>query len=418
MDATPTRDLETARHAPLSLTGFVAVLACLMSLNALATDIMLPAFPDIALSLGNISVTRVQAVITAYLIGFAISQAVVGFLSDWLGRRPVLLVGLVIYVAASAATALSGDFSHLLLARLVQGIGSGAPRVIATAAVRDCYEGRRMAKVMSLTMTVFMAVPIIAPALGQGILELSNWRWVLGSVAIFGGVILAVTWFWFPETLPPESRNPISFARIGAALGSIIRSRQTVGYALSAGAFFGALIGFIGQSQQVMVDVFGLGLWFPLVFAGLALALSASSFINSSLVERLGMRLLSHAAVICFTVFSSLMLALSLAGLLSFWVFAPIHSANMLLVGIVFANFNAMAMEPQGKFAGVASSFVGAMTVAVGASTGFFISSHFDGTTTPMAAGLAISGFATLVLILITEKGRLFRGVHQRPRNR
>lgn len=418
MDATPTRDPGLARHAPLSLTAFVIVLACLMSLNALATDIMLPAFPDIALSLGNISVTRVQAVITAYLIGFAISQAFVGFLSDWLGRRPVLLAGLAVYVVASAATALSSDFEYLLLARLVQGIGSGAPRVIATAAVRDCYEGRRMAKVMSLTMTVFMAVPIIAPAIGQGILAISSWRWVLGSVAIFGALILAITWRSFPETLPPENRNAISFARISAAVGSIVGSRQTVGYTMSAGAFFGALIGFIGQSQQVMVDVFGLGLWFPLVFAGLALALSVSSFINSALVERLGMRLLSHAAVVCFTMFSSVMLALSLAGLLTFWAFAPIQAANMLLVGIVFGNFNAMAMEPQGRFAGVASSFVGALTVAIGASTGFFISSHFDGTTTPMAAGLAISGFATIALILITEKGRLFKGMHQPPRIR
>ena len=397
------------KHAPLSLGLFVGLLAGLMALNALATDIMLPAFPQIAQSLGVESVTDVQAVITAYMMGFAFSQLFMGFISDRYGRRPVLIGGLIVYTIASIFTAIAGDFSHLLAARFAQGLGSGAPRVIATASVRDCYDGRKMARVMSLTMTIFMAAPVLAPAIGQAILLGSSWRWVMGFIAIYGIIVLAVCWRIFPETLAVEDRRSISLAAIAGALKSVLGSRQTVGYTLAAGTFFGALFGFIGQAQQVMVDVYGLGVWFPLAFAVMALALSASSFINSTLVERFGMRVLSHFAVVVYCVTTIIMYGLAISGLLGFWVFAAIHSLNMLLVGLIFSNFNALAMEPQGRIAGVASSFVGAMTVALGAGLGFLIGRQFDGTVAPLAAGFALSGLSTLLLILFTEKGRLFR---------
>jgi DHA1 family bicyclomycin/chloramphenicol resistance-like MFS transporter len=396
------------KHAPLTLGWFVALLASLMAMNALATDIMLPAFPDIGAALDT-DVTHVQAVITAYMMGFALSQLFTGFLSDRYGRRTVLLAGVFIYTIASLFTATAGDFNHLLLARFVQGLGSGAPRVIATASVRDCYDGRRMARVMSLTMTVFMAAPVLAPAIGQAILLVSSWRWVMGSIAIYGLATLVICWRVFPETLAVEDRRAISVSAILAAIRSVFANRQTVGYTLAAGAFFGALFGFIGQAQQVMVDVYGLGVWFPLAFAAMALMLSASSFINSRLVERFGMRILSHTAVVTFSATAVLMFVLAHFGLLGFWAFALIHGFNMLLVGLVFSNFNALAMEPQGRIAGVASSFTGAVTVAMGAGIGFLIGREFDGTVAPLAAGFALCGLATLLIILITEKGRLFR---------
>lgn len=396
------------KHAPLTLGWFVALLAGLMAMNALATDIMLPAFPDIGSALDT-EVTDVQAVITAYMMGFALSQLFTGFLSDRYGRRKVLLVGVVIYTIASVFTAVAGDFTHLLAARFIQGLGSGAPRVIATASVRDCYDGRRMARVMSLTMTVFMAAPVLAPAMGQAILLVSSWRWVMGSIAIYGFVTLLVCWRVFPETLAVEDRRAISVSAVWQAVRSVALSRQTVGYTLAAGAFFGALFGFIGQAQQVMVEIFGLGVWFPLAFAAMALMLSASSFINSRLVERFGMRILSHTAVVAFSLTSLLMYALALGGLLGLWAFIAIHGFNMMLVGLVFSNFNALAMEPQGRFAGVASSFTGAVTVAMGAGLGFLIGRQYDGTVAPLSAGFALCGIATLLIILITEKGRLFR---------
>jgi MFS transporter, DHA1 family, multidrug resistance protein len=409
MNMIPTTKVGAERHAPLSLGTFVALLAGLMALNALATDIMLPAFPDIAADLGPVSVTDVQAVITAYMMGFALSQLFMGFLSDRYGRRPVLLGGLAVYTAASVYTAVVGDFSHLLIARFLQGMGSGAPRVIGTASVRDCYDGRRMARVMSLTMTIFMAAPVLAPSIGQVILLFASWRWVMASIAIYGAVLFVICLRSFPETLPVEHRRSISPAAIASAIKSVLGSRQTVGYTLAAGTFFGALFGFIGQAQQIMVGVYGLGVWFPIAFAVMALAMSASSFINSTLVERFGMRLLSHAAVTLYCATTGLMYMLAQLDMLGFWAFAAIHTANMLLVGLVFSNFNALAMEPQGRLAGVASSFVGAATVALGAGIGYVIGRQFDGTVAPLALGFALSGLSTMIVILITEKGRLFR---------
>lgn len=404
----PSQKLGELKHAPLSLGWFVALLASLMAMNALATDIMLPAFPDIGSALDT-EITDVQSVITAYMMGFALSQLFTGFLSDRYGRRNVLLIGVLIYTAASFFTATASDFSHLLAARFVQGLGSGAPRVIATASVRDCYDGRRMARVMSLTMTVFMAAPVLAPAIGQAILLVSSWRWVMGSIAIYGIATLIICWRVFPETLAVEDRRAISVNAVWTAVRSVALSRQTVGYTLAAGTFFGALFGFIGQAQQVMVEIYGLGVWFPLAFAAMALMLSASSFINSRLVERFGMRILSHTAVVTFCVTTLLMFVLARLGLLGFWAFVLIHGFNMLIVGLVFSNFNALAMEPQGRIAGVASSFTGAVTVALGAGIGFLIGRQFDGTVAPLAAGFAICGLSTLLIILITERGRLFR---------
>ncbi len=400
----------SSRHAPLSLAVFVSLLAAMMALNALATDIMLPGFPDIAEALGGIEDTRIQAIVTVFMFGFAISQLFMGFLADRYGRRPVLIGGLVLYAIAAVFTATATDFTGLLIARFVQGIGSGAPRVVATAAARDCYGGRRMARVMSLIMTVFMAVPILAPAIGQGILLVSSWRWVLGSLAIYSAVLLLLSWRWFPETLPAENRRALRWTNIRAALVSIFGSRQTIGYAFAASFIFAPFFGYIGSAQQLMVGVFDLGLWFPLSFAALAGMLAVSSFTNAALVERLGMRLLSHGATVAFTLVSALLALIAYAGLLNVWIFMGLMAVNMMMVGLVFANFNALAMEPQGHVAGVASAFIGSITTGFAAGIGYLISARFDGTATPLTESFALAGLATILLVAWTEGGRLFRG--------
>ncbi|MCG6857603.1 MAG: multidrug effflux MFS transporter [Salaquimonas sp.] len=409
-------DTRPPRYAPLSVTSFVLLLAALMCINALTTDIMLPAFPDMSSGLGNVPVTELQAIIPIYMLGFGISQLFVGFLADRFGRRPVLIVGLVFYSFASIATALSGDLNALLLARFVQGIGSAAPRVISQAAVRDCFEGRAMARIMSLVLTVFLIMPVIAPSVGQVILFTSSWRWVLGSMAIFGLFLLVVSAFFMPETLHPSNRRPIRFSTISYALKSVFGNRQTVGYTVSAGVFFGALFGYVGSSQPILSDVYGVGEWFAIVFAGIALFMSLSSFLNASLVERFGMRLLSHGATVAAIIVSLAMLGADEAGLLTLWVYLPLQGAIMLMVGLTFANFNALAMEPQGHVAGVAASFTGATTVVLGASIGYVIASHYDGTVTPVAFGFAICSIGTLIVLLITERGQLFVPHHAPPR--
>ncbi|MEX2408661.1 MAG: MFS transporter, partial [Rhodovibrionaceae bacterium] len=214
---------------------------------------------------------------------------------------------------------------------------------------------------------------------------------------------------FLPETLHPEWRRPIRIPVIAEALRSIFGSRQSVGYMLSAGAFFGALFGFINSAQQILGEVYGLGRWFPVVFVVTAGGIAVSAFINSRLVERLGMRLLSHAATLVFLVLSLAMLGLEYFGLLGVGAFLPLLTLAMLLVGLVFANFNALAMEPQQHVAGIASSMIGAVTVLFGAGGGYIIGQAFDGTLRPLALGFVISSVATLLLLLYTERGRLCR---------
>lgn len=408
-DAALSRAAAPSRHAPLGLAGFVALMAALMALNALAVDIMLPALPAMAAAFGAVDTTAAQPVITAYLLGFGLGQFGVGVLADRYGRRPVLMAGLVVYAIAAIAIALAGDLSTVLALRFLQGLGSAAPRAVTIAIVRDCYGGRQMAKTMSLVMMVFMAAPILAPALGQGMLLVSDWHAIFAVLAVYAVLMLGLIRARLPETLRPEDVRPIRLRTVAEGIGSVFGTRQTAGYMLAAGTFLGAMFGYINSAQQVLVDAYGLGAAFPLVFAVTAAFLALSTFVNALVVERLGMRILSHGAVAAFTATAALMLVLDGLGLLSVWAFVPLMGLCTMLVGLVFSNMNALAMSPQGHMAGIASSITGGVTTVMGAVIGYRIGQGFDGSAAPLAAGYVVCGLATLAIIAWTERGRLFR---------
>ncbi|QPH55475.1 multidrug effflux MFS transporter [Pontivivens ytuae] len=394
-------------HAPLGFAGFVAIIAALMGLNAVAIDIMLPGLPEIAAAFTPDDVNRAQLVFSAYLAGFGLAQLAMGVLADRYGRKPVLIGGIAVYAAAGFACAFAPSLEVLLIARFVQGLGSAAPRVVATASVRDCYEGRDMAQVMSLSMVVFMAVPVIAPTLGQLILFVAPWPAVFVFLGLYALFMLWICATRLPETLRPEHRRPIRWASFAAALRSVFGARQTVGYMLAAGMFFGSLFGFINSAQQVLEEVLELGPWFVAVFALIAVAIAVSSLVNAQLVQRFGMRLLSHGAVCLCALFSAILLigpeGLGVVG------FLAVLSGVMLMIGLIFANFNALAMEPQGAVAGIAASVIGSVTALMGAGIGFTIGAAFDGTARPLALGFLVSAVVTIAILAVTERGRLFR---------
>ncbi len=398
-----------ARHAPLSFAGFVVLIAALMALNAIAIDIILPALPGLDVDFALPGPNDRQAVITAYLMGFGAGQLLMGALSDRFGRKPVLIGGLALYCVAALCCAGAGDFTALLLARAAQGAGAAAPRVIVTALVRDCYEGRTMARVMSLAMMTFMAAPVIAPSIGQGLLLLGDWRMIFALLTLYGGAVLAAAALWLPETLPPRWRRSLDPAALGRSALLVLRERQTVGYALASGLFFGALFGFINSAQQILAELFALGSWFPAVFGVIAACIAFSAFLNAMLVGRLGMRVLSHGAVLAFTGVSAALTGLSALTPPPLWLFLGLLGGAMTLVGMVFANFNALAMEPQARAAGVASSLIGGATTLIGASIGFAIGRAYDGSVLPLALGYTLCGLGTLGVLIATERGRLFR---------
>lgn len=392
----------------LSRPEFIALMAALMALNALAIDVMLPALPYMGDALGISSENERQFVISAYMMGFGLAQLAFGPLSDRFGRRAPLLIGMVVYIIAAVAAVFSPSFGVLLAFRFLQGLGAAGTRVIATSIVRDMYSGRAMAEVMSLTFMVFMAIPIIAPGIGQVLLLTGPWQ----TIFLFMGGLAAVFGIWaffrLPETLALGNRRPLTVSAILDGFRIVVTNRVAFCYGLAGMFTFAALFGFISSSQQIYVDIYGLGVYFPVAFAAVAALMAVSSFTNSKIVSRVGMRRLSHGAMLVFTGMSAIWLVLALLNLLPIWLFLPILSVIMFCFGWAASNMNSLSMEPLGSVAGTASSVFGFIQTVGGALIGSFIGQQFNGTVVPVAGGYFAMGVLSLVFILIAENGRLF----------
>jgi MFS transporter, DHA1 family, multidrug resistance protein len=300
-------------HRPLGFPEFVVFIASIMALNPLAMDMMLPALPNIASAFHIVDANRPQLVLSIFLLGFGIGQFVIGPLSDRFGRRPVLLGGMTVYFIASALAIAAPSFETLLLARALQGLGTSATRVIATSIVRDCYAGRRMASVMSLAMMVFIAVPVVAPSFGQAVLLVTQWRGIFIVLMLYGAIMLVWTALRMPETLPLSERRSLEIGEVLSAFRQTVTNRQTLGYALAAGGVLGSLFAYVFISQQVFTEVYQLGHYFPLAFAGIAIGTAIAGFLNSKFVGRLGMRVISHGALVGYVaVAAALLMAVKL----------------------------------------------------------------------------------------------------------
>jgi MFS transporter, DHA1 family, multidrug resistance protein len=390
----------------LSIPELVAMVAALSALNALAIDVMLPALPDIQRDFALANDNDRQLVVIAYVALFGVSQLVYGPLADAYGRRSVLVWALGVFVAGSVLCVIAPTFELFLAARCLQGMGAAATRVIATTVVRDLTEGRRMAQVMSLAMTLFMIVPIVAPSIGQLILFVAPWRWIFGALLLYALAVLAWTLLRLPETLRPENTTPFRPRAIAGAYLSVLRERQTLGYMLAAAFMAACLFGYITSSEQLFVDVYGLGPVFPVAFASVAVAMSFGTFANSRIVMLHGMRRISHSMAAAFTALAAVLALVAWLGLASFWIFLPLLALTFSLFGLILSNFNALAMEPVGRVAGSASALFGAVTASGGALFGALIARAFDGTVLPFALGLTLAGAAAIVIILWTERGR------------
>ena len=388
---------------------FVGLIAALMAINALAIDSMLPALPQIASSVGISSGNGQQWIVTAYLLGFGVAQIVYGPLADRFGRKRPLLVGLVIYVVFSIIAASATSFEMLLFARVLQGVGSAATRVLAVSIVRDSYAGSQMARVMSLAFIVFLAVPILAPSIGQLIMLVVPWRGIFGALALFGAIVITWTVIKLPETLHPGDRLPIEVGRITKAFRVTVTTRSAIGYMLAMTCMLGGLFGFINSAQQIFADVFHQPKLFTVIFAGIAGFMALASLVNARVVGRLGTRPVSHSALVFYISAALLHVLVASLGFETIWSFAVFQAAMLFGFGLVVSNFGALAMEPLGHIAGTASSVQGFVSTAGGALLGFYVGQHFNGTTVPLALGFFCYGLVALLLVIWAERGRLFR---------
>lgn len=405
---------EVVRDPGIPFIEFVTIIAMIMALNAMAIDVMLPALPAIGDALQIVEENNRQLILLSYLIGFGGGQLFFGPVTDSLGRRKVLVSGLAVYSAASIAAIFAQNLDQLLLARVLQGLGCAAARVAALSVVRDCYTGRRMGKVMSLVMMVFMAVPVVAPSIGQAILLTAGWRWIFILLLLAGLAMLVWTGLRLPETLPGEKRRPMVLSHIVDAYGLALKTRVCLGYTVGLAFIFGGLFAFLAMSQQIFVDVFGLGKLFPIVFAAIAIAMAVASFTNAQLVEAIGMRRLSHGAAVIYTSLGMVIFLMSALGFENLWLFLICASLVMMSFGFLGANFNAMAMEPLGAIAGTASSVIGFISTLGGAILGYIMGQLFDGTTQPLGLAYMVYGLCAIGCILYAERGRMFHALDRK----
>lgn len=416
MTSSPDHTATPTTKPPLPFGEFITLLAWLMALTALSIDIMLPALPDIGATFHITAENDRQLIVTGYLTGLALGQLLWGHVSDRLGRRIPLLAGLAIYTVGGLAALLAPSFGLLIAARACQGFGGAAARTIGTAIVRDVFSGREMARTMSFVMMVFIIVPVLAPSIGQALLHIGSWRWSFGVLLLAGIVGL----FWvatrLPETRWKAGKSPLSggSARtlgVGASLVAVISNPVTRGYGLAAGLMFGCLVAYISSAQQIFVDVYDLGGLFPLAFGGIAISMALAAFTNANLVQRLGMRKLSHSALVAYLATSGTLAILTLIGKPPLWALIILLSICFYLFALMQANFNAIAMQPVGHVAGMASSLLGAFVTGCGVVCGGLIGSSFNGTPMPLAVGFAILGICAFLAVLRVEgTSGLFKG--------
>ncbi len=386
-------DPRVAIEARLGTRQFIALISMLMALTALAIDMMLPAFGAMREGFALAADSNALApVITVFLIGLGIGQPVWGPLSDALGRRRILWVGLAIYIVGALGAAFAPSLTTLLLWRFVGGIGAGAIRVITHGVIRDAYAGEAMAKILSYIMAVFILVPVVAPSVGAFVLSVASWRWVFGFFVVFALVMGA----WatrLPETLPPERRMPLRARKLAAAARAVLSSRFAMGLVLAQMLVFAFFASYLASSELIIRDVFGLGAWFPLIFGGSALVLGAGMLVNPRLIDHFGLRrwlrLVLSGYLVAVAVFA--LVTLASGGIPPFWLFMASLLPVLLTHSFVIPNLNAAAMMPMGNIAGTAAAVIGSIVTLGGAALGALIDRLYDGTVLPFAlAGISM----------------------------
>jgi DHA1 family bicyclomycin/chloramphenicol resistance-like MFS transporter len=390
-----------------SLAEFVIIISMMMSLTALSIDAMLPALPQIGADLKVQNDNNRQLVVSAIFLGLAAGQLFFGPLSDKTGRKPAICGGLSLYIVGALVSIFSINFPMMLAGRLLQGAGVSAPRAVGLALVRDRYEGRAMARVMSFVMTIFILVPMIAPTFGQALLYFTGWRSIFGSFIL----LALITSGWFalrmPETLAPENRAPFSLQRIVSATREILRTRPAIGYTVTAGLISGAHLGYLSTSQQIFQEQYGLGDRFPSYFAIIALSIGLASFLNTRLVMRFGMRFLvrwSLAAILVLAVMT-LLISLLTAGQPPLWLLMAYLMMTFFGIGVLFGNQNSLAMEPLGHIAGIGAAMVGSLATFISVPMGTIIGQSYNGTIIPLVAGIAIMASLSLAIVRWIESG-------------
>lgn len=389
-------DLRNTQRGVATGREFVALITALIATGALAIDVMLPAFPDMRQEFGMApDSTQVAWVITAFFLGMAIGPWLYGPISDRYGRRTPLRIGLVLYVAAGIFASVASTWTMLVIARFLWGLAAASPRSLATAIIRDRYEGSEMARLMSMIMAVFLLVPVIAPSIGAALLAVFPWRTVFWFPTIVG--VLLLLWVRrLPETLRPENQRPLTLSGVITAGKEVVSHRQTMTFTIAITFLFGVMMTYLAGSEVIVEDVYDYGAYFPFFFGAIAILLAINSFNNGRLVQRFGISRFVRRLAVISIVTAAIFVGVSFLnnGKPNFWIFSISLAAVIPLAQGLAPICNTAAMLPVPHVAGTASAIIATITTAGGALLGNMASAQFDGTVKPFA-------FLILVFILL-----------------
>ncbi len=390
---------------PAVSTRLMVLLGCLGAFVPLAVDMYLPGWPDVQRTL-DASASAVQLTLTTFLLGLAAGQLVAGPLSDRVGRRLPLLAGIGGFVVASVACALAPTIGALIVLRFVQGFAGGAGISVSRAIVRDLGDGELAARNFSLLILVNNLGPIVAPVAGGQLLHVTDWRGIFVVLAGAAAVLLAVAYRVVPETLTAGARSAGGLGAMGAALREVGRDRVFLGYAISSGLVFAALLAYIAGSSFVLQDIYGLSPQaFSLFFAANGLGLVAMTHVNSRLIGRLS----PHALLLIglgVTTLGAATLAVAVAASTSVVAILPGFFLIVTSLGFVQPNATALAMEGHPRVAGSASALLGLLQSVGGAAVAPVVGIAGTATAVPLAivVGLLVAG--AWVALLLTRAPR------------
>jgi MFS transporter, DHA1 family, multidrug resistance protein len=374
--------------------------ALLTSLTAFSIDALLPGLRDIGVEVDAAPPLSTQHIVSLFIFGMVFGELFLGPISDTIGRKRALIFGLLVYVLGTVIALSASSLEGVILGRVLQGVGVAGPKIATRAMIRDQYEGEAMARTMSFLFSLFILVPMIAPALGQAVIEISGWR---GMFALYLALALALgTWFALrhPETLPPERRIPFRPRILLANSWLILASRRVSLLIVATGLVFGAQLLYLSIAVDLFADAYAVIETFPLYFAILAAGIGLASYLNGHLVGRFGMDAMARGGFIGLTVAGFTLLGASIAfdGRPPIEVLVALGFAAFFAIGILFGNLNAMAMRSLGQVAGLGASLIasGSSLVATLFAVGF--GAFYDGTVMVLAGGITIAGVTSLLL--------------------
>ncbi len=384
---------------------FVALMASLMSIVALSIDALLPALPEIGSALGVTNPANNQLLITMIFLGLGFGQLLFGPLSDSFGRKPIVYIGFIVFIIASIICVTTKNFEMMILGRVLQGVGLSSPRSLSISMIRDSYSGNYMAKILSIVVMFFILVPVVAPALGQFLINLYNWESVFYFNLVFG--ILIMIWFWLrqPETLGKDKRIKFTSHLFIDGTKEFFKHKDAVAFTLISGFITGSFMVYLSTSQQIFQEQYNLADMFPYIFASLAISVGLATFLNSRFVVKYGMMKIAYVSCIAYAIISILYVVIfssgenpSIAILLTFF------ALQFFAVGFLFGNLRALAMQPLGHIAGIGAAINGFVSTVMAVPIANYIGGFVSTSVLPLFIGFSIFGILSFIVFIIVKR--------------